>query len=212
MTGQALTPSKVSMFLYPMRLTVLVIVYAVTGKLGLAMALDSPQITLIWAPSGIALACLLRWGRAYWPGVWLGAMVVSLWLGTPFWVAFAIACGNTGEALIGVVLLRRAKLRLSLTRRRDVMYLLIFGALLPTTIAATVGVGVLKLAGITSTMTSMAWLGWWLGDACGVLLVAPFLLTMSVQEPNPDKRILSQGYLILLALTVISPCAFTPLV
>ena len=59
------------------------------GILGLKLALDSPQITLLWAPSGIALAFLLRWGRNYWPAVWLGAMVVNVYVGSSVLVSLA---------------------------------------------------------------------------------------------------------------------------
>ncbi len=224
MTGQAPVPNNITVLPYATRMVLLVVSYVLLGRLGLELALDNRQITLIWAPSGIALGFLLRWGRKYWPGVWLGALLVNLWVGISLPIAFVIAAGNTTSALVGARLLRQVRFHIGLDRQQDVVALLGLGALSAPVISATVGVASLKLAGQLAISPGMGWLGWWLGDACGVLLAAPFVLTIGARAPESDQGILKPSYLLLTLLTLVTsflvflpgtdthlPLAFLPL-
>jgi integral membrane sensor domain MASE1 len=65
------------------------------------------QVTVVWPPSGIALAALLVLGFRVWPGVWLGALAANLLAHEPVVTAAAIATGNTLEAVGGAWLLNR---------------------------------------------------------------------------------------------------------
>jgi integral membrane sensor domain MASE1 len=61
---------------------------------------------------------------------------------------------------------------------RDVLGLIVFGAVLAMGVTATNGVLNLALAGVVSWSSSVSvWWVWWVGDAMGVLLVAPVILT-----------------------------------
>jgi len=75
--------------------------YFVAGKLGLSLSLVASNVTLIWPPTGLALATLLLFGRQYRPGVLLGALSLNLTTAIPNLTAVGIAIGNTGEALAG---------------------------------------------------------------------------------------------------------------
>src|SRR5262245_17524628 len=79
----------------------LVIAYVATARLGLALDAVGGFATLVWLPSGIALAVLLRLGPGLWPGVMIGAFTANLWNGAELPVALAIAVGNTLEAVVG---------------------------------------------------------------------------------------------------------------
>ena len=84
------------------------------------------------------------------------------------------------------MLLRRTDFRPSLDRLRDVMTLafLAGGSML---ISATGGTLTLALTDkIGSDGAGLAWLVWWVGDALGVVLFAPLLLTFSTPTPGPD--------------------------
>jgi integral membrane sensor domain MASE1 len=48
-------------------------VYFAAAKLGLSLAFVAEQVTVVWPPTGIALAALLLIGPNVWPGVALGA-------------------------------------------------------------------------------------------------------------------------------------------
>ena len=53
--------------------------YVITGKIGFLLAISPGNITVVWPPSGIALAAILLLGGRVWPGVWLGSFLVNGW-------------------------------------------------------------------------------------------------------------------------------------
>jgi integral membrane sensor domain MASE1 len=131
-------------------------------------------------------------GYRIWPAVALGAFIVNFFTGIPHLAAAGIALGNTVGPLCGAWFLRQLpRFQPSLTRLRDVLGMSILGALCGTAVSATVGTGVLFLTGVKSwSGFASAWLMWWLGDAMGVLIVTPLVLTftglMSIRE---DRRL-----------------------
>src|SRR5690349_8789936 len=76
-------------------------IYVVTAKLGLRLDAVSGFATLVWPPTGIALAALVLFGRRLWPAIAAGALVVNWTMGAPLVVALGIAVGNTLEAVVG---------------------------------------------------------------------------------------------------------------
>jgi PAS domain S-box-containing protein len=178
--------------------------YIGAAKLGLALSVAHGVITPVWPPTGIALAALLLLGPRYWPAITLGAFVSNVTSGVSADVALAISIGNTLEALVAVYLLRRVDFRPSLDRTRDIMWLTVLAACVSTAIAATNGVTTLALAGSPAASPyGSAWLLWWLGDAMGVLLVAPVLLIAATRPLQLRRARLLEalGLLALLAGT-----------
>jgi len=156
----------------------LAIVYVGAARAGLKLDAIAGFATLVWAPTGIALAALLLFGYRLWPAVFVGAFAVNLWTGAPMLAALGIAVGNTLEAVAGAFALRRIPgFRLALDRLEDVASLIVVAAGVCTTISASIGVASLALAGtIAPSQISVTWRAWWLGDFVGALVVAPFLL------------------------------------
>jgi integral membrane sensor domain MASE1 len=85
----------------------LALVYFVTAVFGFSLNSYSQIATLIWPAAGISLAAILIWGSRLWPAIFLGAFAVHLWLSETVWIAMGIAVGNTVEALIGALILKR---------------------------------------------------------------------------------------------------------
>jgi signal transduction histidine kinase/CheY-like chemotaxis protein len=153
-------------------------VYAAFGRIGLHLATVQQNATLIWPPSGIALAVLLLFGVRLWPGVLAGAFLVNLSIGSPLLIAVMVAVGNTLGAVVGArVLVGVLGLDVRLARVRDVGALLLAGVIASTLISPTVGVLALHLtSGLGGAVPQLVWRDWWLGDAGGVLVVTPVLL------------------------------------
>lgn len=170
----------------------------VAARAGLKLDAVAGFATLVWAPTGIALAALLMRGNRLWPAILVGAFLTNLWSGAPAAAAAGIAIGNTLEALIGVYALRRIPgFQPSLDRLADVFGLILFAAVLSTTVAATIGVASLYLAGfVPSAKLGETWRAWWLGDLIGDLLVAPMILVWSAKAWLDSRdRILEAGAL-----------------
>jgi signal transduction histidine kinase len=161
------------------KMVTLFAVYLIAAKLGLMMDAVAGFATLVWPPTGLALAALLLFGNRLWPGIWLGAFAVNVWTGAPPGVALGIATGNTLEAVLGAYLLcRLAGFQGSFDRLRHVIGLVGPVAFGSTLISATFGVASLWLGHIVSAHQWWAtWRAWWVGDMLGDLVVAPLLLT-----------------------------------
>jgi len=85
----------------------LAIVYVVAARAGLMLDAVAGFATVVWPPSGLALAALLIFGMDLWPGVFIGAFLANLVTGAPVAVAMGIAMGNTLEPVLAVYALRR---------------------------------------------------------------------------------------------------------
>ena len=161
------------------RLLLPFLAYVATGWLGLQIPFTGSHITLVWLPSGIAVAALFRWGRSVWPGIYLGAFLVNLSIGSTWPLAAGIAVGNTLGPLLAVSWLKRAGFHAAFDRQKDIGTFIV-AAGLGMLVSATGGVASLYLAGLLALKTAgFAWMVWWLGDSVGVLLAAPLLLTIT---------------------------------
>ncbi|GGX62403.1 MASE1 domain-containing protein [Streptomyces fructofermentans] len=155
--------------------------YYTAGRLGLMHQLvsDGAVYTPLWPPTGIAVACLVVLGLRCWPGIALGTLLVILSISSFRPTALATVAGNTLAPVCSYLMLRRVGFRADLARFRDGLALVFLGALAGMLISATVGTGTLVLTGrITAERFWSVWLPWWVGDAMGVLLVAPVVLLL----------------------------------
>src|SRR5882762_7394886 len=173
-----------------LQLTVVGLAYWFAAAFSLRLALVHGQVTPIWPPTGIALVAILVLGRRVWPAVFLAALAVNLPIGPSLLGAASIASGNTLAPLVAAALLKRAGFRIELDRLRDAAALIVLAALAAMTISATVGTSVLVLSNTVSTDGFWStWAVWWTGDAMGVLLVAPFLLSLLPNARSPALRL-----------------------
>jgi signal transduction histidine kinase len=179
-SGARLDQDRVRIARYVLLLAGVALAYWAGARLGLSLALVRGQVTPIWPPTGIALVAFLMLGRRMWPAVAVAAFIVNLPLGpSPLGAGF-IAVGNTLAPLGASELLRRAGFRWQLDRMRDAVAIVLLGALLGMTISATVGTAVLTLSGaVPIEKFASTWAVWYAGDAMGVLLVAPLLLSFT---------------------------------
>jgi integral membrane sensor domain MASE1 len=181
------------------------VAYLAAARMGFLVAFAAEQITTVWAPTGIALAALLHWGRRLWPAIWLAAFAANAASEAPLWTAAVIATGNTLEAVVAASVLGRARgFDPALRRVADTMRFILAGAILTTIISASIGVTTLCVAGVQPWSRFYGlWSAWWLGDALGALVVAPVLLTMARSAKDRSRQDwLAAGLLILSAVIV----------
>lgn len=154
--------------------------YFVVGKIGLRQPTANDSVTAIWLPAGIALAVLLLRGYRAWPGVYLGAFLLSIAITGSLWFAWPLALGNTLTVLSATYLVNRyAHGKSAFFKAPDALRFVFFGALLAPALSATWGVTFLCLGGFARLTDFPAlWFVWWVGDMLGVLFVTPFLVLL----------------------------------
>ncbi len=187
---------------------VLAAVYFGTSKLGFTMASAAEQVTVVWPPTGIALAAILLFGYRVWPGIALGALLTNYTADEPFATACGIALGNTMEALAGAWMLHHfTEFDNRISRLRDVMALVFLSAIMSAMISATIGVTSLCLGGVQPwTAYKFLWSLWWLGDAGGALIVAPMLLVWGSKPLKlPEPGVICEA--LILTTLLIRICA-----
>ncbi|GGU87250.1 MASE1 domain-containing protein [Lentzea flava] len=166
------------------------VAYYATAKVGLVLALVKGQVTPLWLPTGISVAALLMSGLRIWPGIALGALTANIALGTGPGATALITIGNTAAPLAAWYLLTRFGFRPQLDRLKDALLLVFAGALGAMLISAVVGTTALKLDDVIPWHEAPAVLSvWWTGDAMGVLVFTPLLLTLPRRWNAPAGRL-----------------------
>ena len=168
-------------FSYFIKIGILFLAYFITAKIGLSFDAVSGFATLVWPPSGIALAAILLFGYRLWPGIFLGAFLVNLITGAPFFAAIGMGTGNTLEPLLGAYLMRRfTGFKDTFLDLRQVLGFIFLAGFLSSLISATFGTSSLYFNGaIDISVYLKTWIAWWLGDVLGVLIFVPLIIYWS---------------------------------
>jgi signal transduction histidine kinase/CheY-like chemotaxis protein len=199
------------------KLTLIVLVtlvYFLAGKLGLRFASVHVSASPVWAPAGMAIALLLMLGTSIWPAILAGAFLVNVTTAASVLTSAGIAVGNTLEAVLGAWLLQRFAHGVhAFESPPDILKSAVLAGFLSPTVSATIGVASLLLNQPASPEeVAIIWLTWWMGDATGILIVAPAILLWSL-HPRVEWTHRQRLELGLLLLVLIVTCAviFGPL-
>jgi signal transduction histidine kinase len=187
--------------------------YYAAAKVGQSLRYTA-SVAAIWPPAGLGIAALYLWGTRWWPGVFVGEVLVNGELlvddtALPLGSLLGQQAGNMAEILVGAVLLRRlVGPRAALDRAEQVGGMLIALGV-ATAISATVGSASMLAGGVIGeSELPTFWRTWWLGDTAGGLVVLPLVL---VWAPNPAvawRRIRTwEGGLLVVVLALIGVTA-----
>jgi integral membrane sensor domain MASE1 len=151
--------------------------YVIGARIGLDLHAVNDFATLIWPPSGIALAGFLLYGFRVWPAVSLAAFLVNFSNGAPLLVATMIGIGNTLGTAAGAFFIKEySNYTPSALRVRDSIAV-VAGALIAPIIAAVIGVTALWLGGqLPAGQFGVTWQTWFIGDMVGILVYTPLIL------------------------------------
>jgi integral membrane sensor domain MASE1 len=193
---------------YAWQFLVVAVAYYLTARLSLRVALVGSVVTPIWPPTGIAVVALLSFGVRLWPAITLAALLVNIPINSSFAGALLIAVGNTAAPLLAVGLLRAAGFRPQLDRLRDALALVLLGALTSMALSAVLGTAALLMDGtISRSNVASTWALWWAGDATGVLVFAPLLLSVR-QITQLDWRRWLEAAVVIAGLAVVAYLVF----
>jgi PAS domain S-box-containing protein len=156
----------------------LAVVYFAAAKLSLLVAIPPGYATAIWPPSGIALAALLLGGPGLWPGVWIGSFAANASVEGALVISAVIATGSTLQAYVVASLVHaRIGVPRCFLHPRDVLVfvgLVVVGAVIAPTVAL---LPLSRLAPVPASDLLANWWTWWQGDATGMLIFAPLILS-----------------------------------
>src|SRR3954471_21648108 len=191
--------------LYAGAVGVVAVAYYLAGRVGLELAYLDGAVAALWPPAGLGLALLFLFGIRLWPGVVIGDLLLGDF-STPFAPVLAQTAGNTVALVVAAVALRRLTAgRGDLARVFDVLALVACAAL-AAVISGAVGPLALRLGDvITAAEFARVVRTWILGDAAGVLVVAPALLTwVTLGSRGIRRRDLVEAAVVIAALVVLS--------
>lgn len=162
-----------------LRLLCVGIVYYLAARLGLLIPYVGTHISLVWLPTGIAIAAYTRWGGLMSASVFAAAFAANVAIGGPLWMGLGIAVGNTLGPWLSALVLRRWGFDCALTRRVD-LGLYLVAVMAGMVVTASNGTIWLWQAGLLpASQCASAWMTWWVGDAVGALLGGVPLLAMT---------------------------------
>src|SRR3954469_25107001 len=191
--------------LYALAIALVAVAYYLAGRIGLELAYLNGAVAAIWPPAGLGLAVLFLWGLRLWPGIVIG----DLWLGdysTPFGTVLGQTVGNTVALIVAALLLRRlTNGRGTLARVFDVLAL-VACAVVAAVVSAAFGPTALRLGDVIGAdELGRVFRTWTLGDASGVLVVAPVILTWTATGlKGLRRRDAVEGAIVLAALIVLA--------
>src|SRR5881296_2283201 len=189
---------------------VLAAVYFAATKFGLRLAFVNASATAVWPPAGIALAALILLGYRAWPAIFVGAFLVNVTTAGNVATSFAIATGNTLEALVGAWLVNRFAGGTNVFDRPQGVFKFALAAGISTIISPAFGVTSLGVAGFADWANYGAIsLTWWLGDATGDLVFTPLVLLWSVASKRRwNKKEAAEVGALFLLLVLLSGVVF----
>ena len=183
-------------------------VYYLAGRLGLELAYLDGAVAALWPPSGLGLALLFLYGIRLWPGIVIGDLLLADF-SQPFGTIAGQTVGNTLALVAGVVLLRRLGVKCGrMERTLDVLALVLCAAAVAL-VSAAFGPTSLRLGDVVpADELGRVFRTWSLSDFCGVLVVAPVVLTWASNGVRGiRRRDLIEGAIGLVVLAVLAELA-----
>ena len=182
------------------------LIYFLASQFAVVALTLSPEVYPMWPAAGIAQVALLLFGRQLWPGIAIGGFLFSLTSPSAnIAIAFISASGRALQAWTGTYLLQRIKFSAGLDQLKDVLGIVGLAAFGSTLINSTIGSILQCLTGLSSWSNfGKIWGTWWVGDAMGILLIAPLILTWRELPSikNNRQHIVERAIWLLLLLAI----------
>lgn len=186
----------------------LALLYYGSAKVGFVLHFAGPVAAIVWLPVGVGISYLYLRGLRFWPGVLIGDLLANDYGTIPLAAAFAQTAGNILEVVIAARLLRYLGRRGGMLDRVGGVAWMLVPIAAATTVSATIGLVSLRLAGVVTHSFPVVWRTWWLGDACGALLVVPLAVAWAAPLRAGTRRRYVEAAAMLTATVAVSLVAF----
>jgi len=167
----------------------LTLAYVVSGALGLFLAVPPGYASAIFPPAGLAVAAAFIGGASTLPWIFLGSLLLNLYVGissahelatAAAAIAVAIAIASTLQAALGGWALRRSVgYPAALDNARDLSRFLLLTPAVCLTAASLSLAAMWLLGAVEPDDLDTTWLTWWIGDTLGVLVVFPLVMVLA---------------------------------
>jgi signal transduction histidine kinase len=207
---------------YAIELAAIGTMYFFLVQVALQLALVHPGGTVIWLPTGFALAAVLLGGYRLVPAIFTAAYVATSGSSDSSYAA-AAAAGNAFEALAGGFLVNwGAGGRNAFGTPTGIIKFVVI-AIFVAAISAGIGASVSLGLGSSSRIEqvdweqidwkefALIWFPWWLGDLAAVLLITPVLVLWITEPPRSFDLGRFLESIAILATAGAFAVAFTPL-
>jgi diguanylate cyclase (GGDEF)-like protein/PAS domain S-box-containing protein len=198
---------------FPVRMLWVGLICGLASWFGAYLGQRPAQAAVIWPTNGILLGVLIACPRRHWAGYLasgsLACLLVHLAFHIPLNLSLIFMAGNTVEIAVSMALLwvgsdRRPDLTNGLTLLKFT-----FGAVLLSPVCSAATVALLR-AGIASPPGFVALSNWYIGDALGIAIMTPLVLSIRPFELMQRVRLekLAEAVGLLTAIAVLSVVVF----
>jgi PAS domain S-box-containing protein len=184
------------------------LLYYLSGRAGLLLAVPPSQSAVIWPAAGIALAVLMLKGVKYAPFIFFGAIGTSLYHYDVIDLQAVVTSSSIGfgaavQAVIGCLLVRQfVRLPTAIEDIKDALVIILLGGFAACLINAVWANLILFAAGfISEDSLPLNIFMWWVGDVFGVLIFAPIFLLLFA--PKTGDVVVSRARCLTISISLI---------
>lgn len=193
---------------------ILAVVYFAMGLLSLKISAINDYTAVVFFPAGIALAACLSYRLLQvWPGILIGSFSLNLFMSSqPDWqnpglylLPLIIALASLLQAVLGSRIIRQCiSDPFTLSFDRDILRFLLSVPLI-CLVSATVSVNAMQILSIEVMNFKTTWAGWWVGDALGILVMLPVVMSF-IGQPRKlwrGRRWLMSSQMLIFTLVIV---------
>ncbi|HVE81374.1 MAG TPA: MASE1 domain-containing protein [Myxococcales bacterium] len=199
------------------RALLVAIAYTLVSRFGLAFVVKPEGMAAFWPPAGFMLAVMVLSPKRTWPanlvGSFVGCTVGSIiFFHNGLLVSMGFGFFNSCESLLtSWLLLRVLGAPITMTRLSELIGLTVLAAILGNAVTATGGAVVVTTA--FGAPYWAVWRVWWMGDALGMLLFTPVIVSWAtvrpeeIKPPSPQRSL--EAALLFIASWVVTYLVFS---
>jgi diguanylate cyclase (GGDEF)-like protein/PAS domain S-box-containing protein len=151
--------------------------------IGLELTITPDGIAILWPANGVLLAALLQTPRREWPLLAFAGLIAysgaSLSASFPLWSVSLFGLVNLVEVLLAAILIRRfAGREFRFQSLRGMIVFFLAAPLFACAVAAILGASIYEALARTENPLVVLWRLWWFGDAVGMVLFTPLLVSV----------------------------------
>ena len=187
----------------PIAIFVVAVLYILLAKTSFLITIDPGNVSPIFFASGFAVGAVFILGQKALIGVWIGSFYSNVFLNTDIEslnhayfltrlpIGFFISIGVVIATITGTLIITRlCNKEYPLNSGKNVLILLILGPIVYSTITSLIGV--ISMTIYSKVSIEQFWYTyktWWLGDAIGIILITPLMLSWSSKDSFNKKHI-----------------------